>query len=358
VEEQRDVEYVGPLAGRDAGFYDENGIRLLVTHSPNVIEPEPGDWPTLGKLITGMFDDEQAAFVYGWLSVAYRALRERERIPGQALAMAGPANCGKSLLQNLFTLVLGGRSAKPYQFMSGFSQFNSDLFGAEHLMIEDEAASTDLRARRNMGALIKSFTVNEDQRCHAKGIDAVMLRPFWRVTITMNDEPENLMILPPLDESLQDKLMLFKVTQSTMPMPTTSMDQRKQFWSRLTSELPAFCAFLESYKIPLDMRSERFGVTHYHHPDLLAELDASTPERRLLNMIDAELTGPEWTGTASDLQALLTGKDSGCSYEARNLLKWSNACGTYLGRLAKKYPDRIKHNRTMTGRFWHIYPSL
>ena len=34
------------------------------------------------------------------------------------MVMVGPVNSGKSLVQNLFTEILGGRSAKPYLFMS------------------------------------------------------------------------------------------------------------------------------------------------------------------------------------------------------------------------------------------------
>ena len=63
------------------------------------------------------------------------------------------------MLQNILTVILGGRAAKPYQFMTGGTGFNSDMFGAEHLMIEDESPSTDMRARRAFGAQIKNMTV-------------------------------------------------------------------------------------------------------------------------------------------------------------------------------------------------------
>ena len=59
---------------------------------------------------------------------------------------------GKSRLQNLITPLLGGRVANPYHYMTGKSNFNSELFGAEHLMIEDEPASTRIEARRNTGS--------------------------------------------------------------------------------------------------------------------------------------------------------------------------------------------------------------
>ena len=62
-----------------------------------------------------------------------------------------------------------------------------------------------------------------------------------------------------------------------------------------------------------------------------------------------------WSGTAEDLQIKLTA-DNDYSYDARKLLSWSNAAGTYLGRLAKKYPSRFSLTRTQTSRSWTIEP--
>ena len=89
--------------------------------------------------------------------------------------LAGPRDCGKSLLQSLLTILFGGRSAKPYRYMTGETSFNADLFGAEHLVIEDEQPNTDIRARRNFGAQIKEFTSNPMQSCHGKFREAVGL---------------------------------------------------------------------------------------------------------------------------------------------------------------------------------------
>src|SRR5439155_7072976 len=126
--------------------------------------------------------------------------------PRKLMGLAGSRNYGKSLLQSLFTLILGGRSAKPFRYMSGATQFNAELFGAEHLMIEDEHSSTDIRARRTFGAQIKQFTVNKTQSCHDKKCRALMLSPFWRISLSVNDEPEAMMVLPPMSDSEQDSL--------------------------------------------------------------------------------------------------------------------------------------------------------
>ncbi|MFZ3374804.1 MAG: BT4734/BF3469 family protein, partial [Chthoniobacterales bacterium] len=206
---QQDVAYAGPLAGYQRGVLECYGNRILVTTSPKLIEPKAGDWPVLNQFLQNLLIDgayDQRPYVFAWLRLAYEALRAGHRRPGPVMGLAGPRNSGKSLLQNLFTVILGGRVAKPYRYMSGHTDFNGELFSAEHLMIEDEAPSTDLRSRRALGAHIKAFTVNETQSCHVKNRQALTLSPFWRVSISVNDEPENLMILPPISDSEYDSL--------------------------------------------------------------------------------------------------------------------------------------------------------
>jgi len=362
IQTNQNVKYAGPLAGYRTGIHELPEGKILVTRSPVLIEPKAGEWPILYALLEGMLVDsfvDQRPYLFGWLKTAVEALRKEKKRPGQALVLCGPPNCGKSLLQNLFTTILGGRAAKPYQFMTGLTSFNSDLFEAEHLMIEDEAASTDIRARRNLGSHIKSITVNEVQRNHGKNRDALSLSPFWRLSITVNDEPENLMVLPIIDDSLEDKIILMKAYRREMPMPTFTQDERSFFWSTLVAELPAFIDFLLKWEIPKELQSQRFGVTHYHHPEILQAIDDLAPEKKLLTFIDGKLfenhSGP-WKGTAEDLERRLMNYDD-IVYEVKRLLTYNTACGTYLGRLARRYPNRVKPNRTTSSREWIISPQ-
>lgn len=366
----RNVHFAGPLAGYRTGFHRIGATRVLVTSSPRIIEPVAGDWGCLKALIEGLLgaeDGVQVPYFYGWVKNAYEALRAGGSRPGQVLVFCGPHNCGKSLLQNLLTEILGGRAAKPYQCMSGGTAFNSDLFGAEHLMVEDEQPSTDIRARRAFGAQIKNVTVNEVQRLHGKGRDALMLKPFWRLSVSLNDEAENVQVLPPLDDSLEDKLIIMKAVRAEMPMPSETLEQRQAFWARLMADLPGFLEWLTRWEIPVELRCQRFGVKHYHHPEIVGILDTLAPEARLLSLIDGALF-PEpggdllgvanahdhYEGTAEQIEQILTAPGSSCAFEARKLLSWSNACGTYLGRLAKKRPDRVQSHRLAEARRWRI----
>ncbi|MFA5151118.1 MAG: hypothetical protein WC554_01015 [Clostridia bacterium] len=359
----RDVDYAGPLAGYNSGLYEMNGYRVLVTESPSIITSGHGEWNTIKSYISGLLRDEQynqEQYLFGWLKIAYESLVSGIRRPGQTMAICGPHNCGKSLLQLLITAMLGGRSAKPYAYMTEKTDFNGELFTAEHLCIEDEPASTDLRTRRSFGAQIKQIAGCETQRCHGKHKQAITLTPFWRLSISLNDEPENLMVLPPIDNSIEDKIIILKSSNFDMPMPSETNEERTAFWNTLVSELPAFVNFLSQWQIPEEIRSRRYGITHFHHNDILHEIDALSPEFRLLAIIDKDIFGEAipttWTGTAEDLETHLTTKGD-MQYESRKLLSWSNACGTYLGRLAKKYPLRFAQKRTMKNRIWTIEPA-
>lgn len=368
VQEDHQVSYAGPLAGHWAGLVENNGNRVLVTSSPSLVTPAKGEWPLLDAVLRGLLEHEgcdQRPHFHGWLKVAEAALRSRNPQPGQVLVLAGPRECGKSLLQSLITEVLGGRSAKPFQYMTGVTPFNSDLFAGEHLVMEDDQPFTTLAARRDFGSRIKDMTVNRDQRLHAKGRDAIVLRPFWRVSFSLNDEPENLMALPPLDESIMDKISLFLCRKAEMPMPSVTAEERARFWDALREELPAYVHWLrEEWTIPPELRAHRFGVAHWHHPRIFEEICGLAPEAQLLGYIDSLLFDSPapgtWWGSAEELQRQLCGSDFRFARQAEKLLGWNNACGVYLGRLAHKFPERVKRENTHHNarKGWRILPPV
>lgn len=362
----QDVAYTGRLAGYTAGVHEICGRKVLVTEAPKILIPKTGDWSTLNQLIEGLFKTEvcdQTPYVYGWIKCGYEALRTGNVTRGQALAIAGPKGSGKSLFQNLITEMFGGRIAKPYHFMTGRTAFNSEMFAAEHLMIEDEPASTRIEARRNFGTMIKTITANETQPCFTKGAEAITLKPFWRLSITMNEEPEDLMVLPPFEDGIDDKIILLKAKRSTMPMPTDDADERATFWSALMAEIPAFLAFLTDWQIPNGVKDSRWGIATFHHPELLEKVKELAPETRLLSLIDSctemfPVLKDEWQGTALKLEQMLTDVDWSLHHQARTLFQSQSTCGKLLGRLASQHPDRVCKDRISNGyTVWKITRS-
>ena len=349
IQTENSVDYASPLAGYDAGLVMINNRPILVTESPVVLEPADGEWPTIASILERMFNDpdgDQRPYLYGWLHVAVSGMQVRRWQPGQVCVLAGPVNCGKSLLQALITKLLGGRSANPYLFVAGKTEFNADLFRAEHLMIEDNAESSDMRVRRHTGAIFKGVAVNHEHHFHKKGLTGLTLTPNWRMTVSVNDEPERLQVVPPVDDDIGDKMMLFQVRPGVMPMATSTAEERERFMQQLESELPAFLKFLLEYRIPEELRCTRFGITHFHHPELLQALNGLSQQSRLLELIDSSLhpycgVNVLFEGTAAELERRLYEGNNAIAQQARNLFSFNNACGTFLGRLVREMPDRV-----------------
>lgn len=344
---ENSVHYAGPISGFQPGIYEVSGSRVLVTRGPQMIEPAKGDFPLLRAFFDQLLGDQWPHF-YGWVKWALQSLRAGHPWnPGQMLAIAGPPGCGKSLCQQLITQMLGGRSAKPYLYMIGETTFNADLFSAEHLVIEDEAASTDIRTRRQFGHRLKTLCVNKEQSFHDKGKRALTLQPFVRLSITLNDEPEALMVLPPLDNDLRDKIILLKASPVAFPFPSKEFPDSQTYWRALMDELPFFMGRMQSWRIPDKLRDQRFGIKAYLNPDLVWEVDALSPELKLWQLIEqsgivSDAT-PYWEGSASDLETTLrTGTHR---EEATRLLSFNTACGTYLGRLKMKRPRQVMSER-------------
>ena len=167
-------------------------------------------------------------------------------------------------------------------------------------------------------------------------------------------------MLPPLGDSIDDKLILLRAVRRAMPMPTDSPEQRDAFKRALAAELPAFVHWLLKWEIPIELRSSRFGITHFHHPALVAVLNDLAPERRLLQLIDMEILSngerPPWEGTAAELEERLTRADGARAREVRQLLNFPNACGSYLARLAGARAPRVEKHRSGHERRWKILP--
>jgi hypothetical protein len=353
--------YVGPLAGHRAG--PVAGQNVLVTTHPNPVIAAPGDCQRLLNFLYNMLgqDDAQYWRLLHWIHLRRKAIRTGRWRAGHLLVLVGPANCGKTYVQSgILTPLFGGRSAKPYRYMSGDSPFNGDHFGAEHLIIDDDCPGRDMDSRRAFGSNTKSMLFSPEQSCHAKGRDAVSLRPIWAMSACLNNEPENLQVLPPMEESMRDKVIILCCMRRVLPLTGGRTTEFEEYASMLT-ELPAFAAFVDALEIPETEAEARTGLRHYQHPSVLEELCATSPETQLDELVsdviftgssNGELPITSWEGTPSDLETKLI--DSRRSRDARNLISNVVRLGVYLARLSVQQPDRYSFRRTKTKRLWTI----
>lgn len=359
VQTDRYIKYAGPLAGRQRGVHESNGDLLLATVSPRLIKSSPGPFPTIRGFIADLLggdehQERQIEAFFGWMQTARRSMLEGTRRPGQALVLAGPVACGKTqLIKQVITPSMGGRDARPYKYLSGANAFNADLIGAEVLIIDDETAATRIEKRRALGDGIKNALFASSVRIEGKFKNAFDFDPLWRLVIAVNDEPESLLVLPPLAADLSDKLMLLKC-QKAIEMDDAQFNQ----WRKdVAEEMPAFLHAVENFQIKPENIDGRCGVKSFYHPDVVAAISELSPEHQLRSLVDVlEASGGislPWEGSAALLRALLTAPHAVTRTDADKLIgAHAVNCGRYLGRLIGKgverlsvVDDRLEHQR-------------
>lgn len=351
---ERCVDYAGPLAGyRTRIFETSGGLKILITRGFKFIEPKAGPLPCFERFITELLPGDQSLRFISWLKVARWNLNRECMSHNQALIIAGEQGCGKSFLQHLITVLLGGRACEPYQYMIGETQFNKDLTESEHWMIEDKFPQLGHGARRRFGNALKQAVANLTMKVHPKGRDGVSLPLNKWLTITLNSETENMAMVPPLEDSVKGKFSLFMCGKTT----GLEADTQKN-WKRFEPELPAIAHYVDSFNIPKPWRDSRFGVVAYHHPKLLEVISQISQETLLLEIIDSALDWPTdgspWKGTASDLEAALRRTSYGG--QAAAILPWSSACGSLLGKLKDSTNSRVTSTINHGKNKWTIQP--
>ena len=139
------VDYAQEIAGyAEPGQYAIGNKIALVTRGASFIELKPGteaDFLDLHLFFKHAFTEPlQLDAWLGWLQQAVQVLRTAKPprwAHGLALLLIGDPGIGKTSLQLLITLMLGGRATDPKIFFKGDSSFNSQLAENEHWMMSD-----------------------------------------------------------------------------------------------------------------------------------------------------------------------------------------------------------------------------
>jgi len=365
----RRVDYVlEGLAGYRPGLVNYEGVNVLVTKPPRLIEPVEGEFPLIERFIGELLPDtgdgvKQWLLCCGWLKYGIEAVRAGVQRAGQILILAGKQDDGKSRLQHfIITPALGGRHADPGPFLLNDTNFNSECFSAEHLLMEDVASSQKKEDRQKLKQKLKQLAVNDSQRYHEKGRPAVTLSPLWRCSLSLNDGPDDLSILPAPSPDFTEKTLMLRTSRPAC-LPGASEAERRAFRDTIRAELPAFIHWLLHYfdaLLPAELRGDRFGVRSYENPAIRAAMKEEVPHFQLLEMIDTAQPWLKcgergyWRGKASHLAAVLE-DDGDTSDEFGRWAKHNNLVRC-LGRLKDGCPSRVAHVHIGNGEDWRIYP--
>lgn len=373
---ERSVQYAGPIAGYSKGFTTEGSYNALVTSGPMIPKSIKGNCADIRSIIDQLFGI-RAVYIYSYLKLSRRMLIAENRRGMPAIIMVGPKDCGKSFFQeHIVTPFLGGRQAMVDRFITGEDKFNKEVYTNEHLIVGDAVLSPRTSDRVNLGNRIKALVANETQSMRSLFKDSIQVKPFTRLTFALNMETENIAGLPPMGDSIDDKLMIFLVNRVKWPVLALTPEEVKEFEHNIHAQIPAFCWWLENeFIMPSELQYDKYGkkarfcIACYHDPRIVKGLDELSPEFRMMELIKAcfftipmsvsgkpspLLSSPEIRMSALDLEQALKSDDSPVRVEARQLLSSGTRVGAYLERWHRKYPGSVKQDRAGGKRLWVI----
>jgi len=103
--------------------------------------------------------------------------------------------------------------------------------------------------------------------------------------------------------------------------------------------------------------AQRYGIDSYKHPEILDALSDLAPETHFEQVLDETFTQSELQELSSrEIERKIRAKFEDRRYEVDKLFKGNQSCAKWLGRLAKKRPQRVQPIRTHHGREWRISP--
>lgn len=365
--QQRNVSHVMEgLAGHPVGMFKFEGSKVLVLSAAEHIQPAPVPFPLLRQYLqellpAGRDGVKQWLLFSGWMRRSIVAVTESQPLAGQILILCGGTGHGKSFLQhNIITPSLGGRSADPGPFLLKETNFNSECFASESLVMEDPASGLKKAERHYFKQKLKGFAANPKARFHEKGRPAVTLPPIWRVSISINDGPNDLAILPPPSQDFNEKVLMFQTARPSC-LPGASGEERARFRESLRRELPGYIHWLMNgfeASFPADLVDSRYGVRSYENPALRESLKEGDPCWQLLEMIDQakpwlRSSKGVWKGSISGLEDLLEG-DGDVSSRYEKWRRW-HALVDAMQHLRIENPDRVRYGGASNAR-WSIFP--
>ena len=320
IQTEHRVDYAGPLCGRPAGLWRENNMTVLATTSPRIIEPAEGDATPMLAFLASLFGrgrdpwfDRQLQTYMLWLKHARHALRNyQQSLPGQAVGLIGPQDCGKSLLQTITTSCLGGREADASLVIVRNSDFNAELWRAEHLRLGDEEIVEDSHTGiQTIKDRIKKLITADVYPLHQKYKDAQNFRPVWRVTLSGNDDDDSIRFFPLPIDNFSDKIIYLRCWVPLTEYHDGTPPARRAFFDGLINSLPAFLKLVDDLEISSEIHGARFGIVEFHHPHVVEAIEQASPIAYLgdyLLTVLHEIHKPI-EGSAADIYAVLWERD-------------------------------------------------
>lgn len=293
------------------------GKRFLNLSNRKVCEPvkDPQNWcdnfPFTGGLLTSLLGDRQLRYWLAWASRFYKACYNGVPSQGHAVFLIGDTGLGKTLInENVLDCLFNGIGNCGRFLMGEDNGFNSHLFEFGLWTCDDRVPASDRKKHQHYTSTVKSIVANGVFNVEEKYMKTGQLVWNGRLCVTANHTTEDIRMIPELNLSMRDKVLLFKARKHNI-----AFKDRKHNRKTCEQEAPYFAKYLLDFQLPTELQaSNRFGFDSYIDKSLEEFSLDSGPHSYVLELIEifsdkmfSKDGVKEWAGSASNfLQELGT----------------------------------------------------
>lgn len=265
-----------------------NGQKYLNVSMAKLWTPaiDPQEWgvnfPWTANFIDNFFADAENKDAFlTWLHHWMKSLHAGKPRQGHALYIVGAPNGGKTLMSRQIIERLVGGSSDATSFITGMNKYNDALFNAPLWRIDDGIAAGDKTTMRVYSATVKAVVANGTLKYEKKYGGAVDLPFHGRLVVTMNDDSTSLDMLPDVDSSMSDKILMLRTSGKKAEVPPE--EEKQELWDR---EMHYFARWILDYR-PQAIAEARFGFAAFHDEHVMKEARSMTRGTCALMAIDS-----------------------------------------------------------------------
>lgn len=290
---------------------EQDGLRFLNMSYIKAVEPvvEPQEWgvnfPLIARIIDARISKEQQPYLFAWTQRFYKSALGGDLQKGHVLFFVGGVNSGKTLLSNnIIGGLMGGCGDASSHVVKG-TEFNKELLEKGLWVIDDGEVAADAAAHRRFSEVVKKLAANPLQKYRAMFRDGITTRWNGRLIVTLNDDQHSLGMIPDLEQSMEEKVMILKFEDLD---PSFKFPPEHILLPQIAAELPYYGRFIADYQVPEHIQgNNRFGVREYINPDLRDKALYASEVGDIVELVETwiarskpvEKFGKIWQGTQS-----------------------------------------------------------
>lgn len=309
IRENRQVDGLIPRLFDPRDIIAVSGKTYLNCARAKPIQPheEPQEWgkkfPWCARFLEMRFSEHEMQILLAWWKRFYCSALQGDLLKGQTLFIVGGVNLGKTLFSyHMIGASVGGAADASAHITKG-TEFNKELFEVGLRCIDDGEVASDVASHRKFSEAVKRMVANPTMVYRAMYRDAQSITYNGRLLITLNDDAYSLQMIPDLEISMEEKILVLKFLQAPLIFPP-----KWELENTIASELPYLLRWLVDWEVPAEVKGDnRLGVRAYINEELRGRAMHSGQAGYLLEIIELwvkrngfESDSDYWTGSASE----------------------------------------------------------